>query len=53
MDLFDDSDDMVEAMTEDLPGGGVVNLMWDVVLLPGRVGLKVAATVLKRTEPNT
>ena len=53
MDLLEDSDDMVEAMTEDLPGGGVVNLMWDVVLLPGRVGLKVAATVLKRTEPDT
>jgi heme oxygenase len=53
MDLLEDSDDMVEAITEDLPGGGVVNLMWDVVLLPGRVGLKVAATVLKRTEPDT
>ena len=50
-DLLEDSDDMVEAMTEDLPGGGVVNLMWDVVLLPGRVGLKVVTTVLKRTEP--
>jgi len=41
---------MVEAMAEDLPGGGVVNQMWDVVLTPGRFGLRVATTVLKRGE---
>jgi hypothetical protein len=41
---------MVEAMAEDLPGGGVVNQMWDVVLMPGRFGFRVATTVLKRGE---
>jgi hypothetical protein len=50
-DLIEASDDMVEGIAEDLPGGGVVNQMWDVVLMPGRLGVKVATTVLKRGEP--
>jgi hypothetical protein len=50
-DILETSDEMVEAIAEDLPGGGVVNQMWDVVLIPGRFGLKVATTVLKRDEP--
>jgi hypothetical protein len=50
-DLLEASDDMVEAIAEDLPAGGVVNQMWDVVLMPGRFGLRVATTVLKRGEP--
>ena len=50
-DLIEASDDMVEAIAEDLPGGGVVNQMWDVVLMPGRFGVRVATTVLKRGEP--
>jgi hypothetical protein len=50
-DLLEASDDIVEAIAEDLPGGGVVNQMWDVALMPGRYGLKVVTTVLKREEP--
>ena len=50
-DVIEASDDLVEALAEDLPGGGVVNQMWDVVLMPGRFGVKVATTVLKRGEP--
>jgi hypothetical protein len=50
-DILEASDEMVEAIAEELPGGGVVNQMWDVVLMPGRLGLKVATTVLKRPEP--
>ena len=50
-DILETSDEMVEGIAEDLPGGGVVNQMWDVVLMPGRFGLKVATTVLKRDEP--
>lgn len=49
-DLLETSDEIVEAIAEDLPGGGVVNQMWDVVLMPGRYGLKVVTTVLKRDE---
>jgi hypothetical protein len=51
-DLLEASDDMVEAIAEDLPGGGRVNQMWDVVLMPGRFGVRVATTVLKRGEPD-
>jgi hypothetical protein len=50
-DLLEASDDIVEAIAEDLPAGGVVNQMWDVALMPGRYGLKVVTTVLKREEP--
>jgi hypothetical protein len=49
-DLLETSDEIVEAIAEDLPGGTVVNQMWDVVLTPGRYGLKVATTVLRRGD---
>jgi hypothetical protein len=49
-DLLEASDDVVEAIADDLPGGGVVNQAWDVVLMPGRFGIKVMTTVLKRSE---
>jgi hypothetical protein len=52
-DLLEASDDMVESIAEDLPGGGVVNQMWDVALMPGRMGVRVATTVLKRGQPKT
>ena len=50
-DVLEASDEIVETIAEDLPGGGVVNQMWDVALMPGRYGLKVVTTVLKRDEP--
>jgi hypothetical protein len=46
--LIDVSDEIVEAIVEDLPAGSVVNQIWDVALIPGRFGLRVATTVLKR-----
>lgn len=46
--LLEASDQIVESLAEELPGGGVVNQVWDVVLMPGRFGVKVATTVLKR-----
>jgi putative superfamily III holin-X len=52
-DLLEASDDMVESIAEDLPGGGVVNQMWDVALMPGRMGVRVATTVLKRGQPKS
>jgi hypothetical protein len=48
---FDASDEAVEALVEDLPGGGAVNQIWDVALMPGRFGLRVATTILKRDAP--
>ena len=52
-DLLETSDQVVEAITEDLPAGSVVNQMWDVVLMPGRVGVKAATTVFRRGGPPT
>jgi len=51
-DILEASDDLVESIADDLPAGGVVNQIWDVVLMPGRFGLKVATTVLKTGEPD-
>jgi hypothetical protein len=49
-DLIENSDQAVEAIAEQLPAGGVVNQMWDVVLMPGRLGVKVATTVFRRGD---
>jgi Putative Actinobacterial Holin-X, holin superfamily III len=49
-ELLEGADELVESITEELPGGGVVNQVWDVVLAPGRFGVRVATTVLKRAE---
>jgi hypothetical protein len=50
-DLLEASDDIVEAIAEEIPAGGVVNQIWDVALMPGRFGLRVATTVLRRDAP--
>jgi hypothetical protein len=52
-DLIEDADEMVESLTEDLPGGGVVNQIWDLVLMPGRFGVRVATTVINRGSPSS
>jgi len=49
-DILEAADDIVESIADDLPAGGVVNQVWDVVLMPGRLGLRVATTVLKRAD---
>lgn len=49
-EILESSDELVEAIAEDLPAGSVVNQMWDVVLMPGRFGFKVATTVLRRGD---
>jgi Putative Actinobacterial Holin-X, holin superfamily III len=49
-DLLETADDIVDAATDELPAGGVVNQVWDVVLAPGRLGFRVATTVLKRGD---
>jgi hypothetical protein len=50
-DLIEASDEIVESITVEMPGGGLVNQVWDVVLAPGRWGVKVVTTVLKRPPP--
>jgi hypothetical protein len=49
--VIDASDEIVEVITDEIPGGGVVNQVWDVALRPGRFGIKVATTVLRRGRP--
>jgi Putative Actinobacterial Holin-X, holin superfamily III len=50
-ELIEDAEEIVGDIVEELPGGGVVNQVWDVVLAPGRFGIRVATTVLKRGTP--
>ena len=52
-DVLDATEDMVEDLTESLPGGGVVSQMWSIVLVPGRLGLRVATTVLAAARPSS
>ncbi len=46
-DLLDASDEILETIEEELPGGGVVRQGVDLVLMPGRFGIRIATTVLK------
>jgi hypothetical protein len=46
-DLLDGADEMVESITGEVPGGRIVNQIWSVALLPGRVGVRVVTTVLR------
>jgi hypothetical protein len=49
--VIETSDETIEVLTEQLPGGGVANQVWDVALMPGRLGVRVATTVLRRGRP--
>jgi hypothetical protein len=46
-ELLEASEDVVETIAENVPGGGVIGQMVDVMLIPGRVGLRVATTVFR------
>jgi hypothetical protein len=52
-EILESADEIVESLTENVPGGGVVNQVWDVVLMPGRFGVRVATTVLRRGDSGT
>lgn len=49
-DFVESVDDIVDDLAEEIPGGNVVNQVWDVVMAPGRFGIRVATTVLKRGD---
>jgi hypothetical protein len=49
--VLEASDATVEALAEQIPGGGVANQVWDVALMPGRLGIRVPTTVLRRGSP--
>jgi hypothetical protein len=46
-ELLETSEELVESLEEHLPGGGAVGQVIDVVLFPGRLGLRIATTVLR------
>ncbi len=46
-EFLEASEDVVDAIEEQLPAGGAVGQVVDVVLFPGRLGLRIATTVLK------
>lgn len=46
-ELLEASEDVVDAIEEELPAGGAVGQVVDVVLFPGRLGLRIATTVLR------
>ncbi len=47
-ELVDESEEIVERIDEAVPGARVINQIWDVVLLPGRTGIRLVTTVLRR-----
>jgi hypothetical protein len=49
-EILESADEIMETIAAGVPGAGVVNQMWDVVLMPGRFGIRVATTVLKRGD---
>lgn len=45
-ELLDEADEALEAVADAVPGGRAIGQVVDIVLLPGRVGLRIATTVL-------
>jgi hypothetical protein len=50
--VLEASEETVAVIAEQIPGGGVVNQVWAVALTPGRLGIRVATTVLRRGRPS-
>ncbi len=50
-DLVEESEEVVEELAEDVPGASIANTVWSLALLPGRTGVRMVATVLKRPPP--
>ena len=50
-EILDTTDEILDNITDDIPAGSVVNQIWDVALMPGRFGLRVATRVVKLAEP--
>jgi hypothetical protein len=46
-DVIEAADEITDALEERLPGGIVVNRAFDIALVPGKFGVRVARSVLK------
>lgn len=47
-ELVDESEEIVEELAKEVPGASIANSVWDLALLPGRTGVRMVTTVLKR-----
>ncbi len=50
-ELLEEAGEMLDAVTDGVPGAGTIGQVVDIVLFPGRLGLRIATTVL-RGGPN-
>jgi hypothetical protein len=51
-DLLNVTDELTDSIEEAVPGGGLVNGAFDIVLLPGRLGVRIARAVIGRDPGN-
>jgi len=50
-ELVEESEEVVEDLAKEIPGGTIPSTVWDLALLPGRTGVRMVTTVLKRPPP--
>jgi hypothetical protein len=51
-DVIEAADEITDAIEENVPGGIVVNRVFDFVLVPGKFGIRVARNVLSLGQPS-
>ncbi len=47
---MDAADEIADALEDAVPGGGVIDRMVDIVLVPGRFSVRVTRTLLRRGD---
>jgi hypothetical protein len=45
--LLEEAEEVLDAVTDSVPGAGAIGQVVDIVLFPGRLGLRIATTVLR------
>jgi hypothetical protein len=50
--LLEEADEMLDAVADNIPGAGAIGQVVDIVLFPGRLGLRIATTVLRGSPEN-
>jgi len=50
-EVVEESEEVIEELAEAVPGTNIANTVWDLALLPGRTGVRMVTTVLKRPPP--
>ena len=52
-EIMDAADEIADAIEDAVPGGGVIDRMVDIVLVPGRFSVRVSRTLLRRGDRST